>query len=205
MALTDIEQQSLRRHLFFGNISVGAFPYTNDGFQELFSQVIAPNLQTGNDCTGSTAIVAGKTGIVTIVTVDVATGILPRAALFVDVGDDIEEVIVKAVSGLTFTARFSKDHAAGGYPISTVSGESQLRFLLYRADILLQKISSPSLTRKAGLAELDRREVVFFPNNAVLRDTISQYKQVSLQISDIVRVKPAWYYEQSSAGSYTLF
>lgn len=184
MALSDAEVQSLRFHLGYGNVTVGAYPYTPDGFLELFEQVIAPNLAAGDDTSASTTVVAGS---VTTVTVLSLTGIEARGRVVVDVGSDAEIVDVKATSGLTFTARFAKDHS-GTYPISTLSGESRLRLLLADADKVWQTLQSEDITGTAGLKQLGQGEIEWFPGGGVLSETLKHYRSVQSSISSLVRV-----------------
>jgi hypothetical protein len=202
MALTASEVLSLKHHLAYGNIGVGAFPYTSDGFQELFEQVVAPNLIDGNDTTASTVVVAKTVAVVSVLSL---TGIAPRARLIVDVGEDAEMVDVKATGALTFTARFAKAHAAGGWPVSTMSGVSRLRWAMWEADRLWAKLQDSSITKSAGLQSVDRNRVVWFGGNAVLKDVLAAYKACVMTISDIVRVKPSWYYEDQGALTTTNF
>ena len=59
MGLTTDEIEHLRYHLGFGNLDVGAYPYTPDGFFELFTNVIQPYLHEGLETSATTAIRAG--------------------------------------------------------------------------------------------------------------------------------------------------
>lgn len=193
MSLTTSEVQSLRFHLGYGNVTTGAYPYTPDGFYELFRDVIAPNLDTGNDTTGSGTITSGSAGTVTVLSL---TGIVARERIVVDVGDDAEIVVVKATGTLTFAAAFAKDHS-GSYPVSTLSGEQRLRMLLNDADKAWQKAQSSAITKTAGLKQLDRGAIEWFHAGAVLHDTMSHYRSIVQSISDLVRVKPRSFYEGS--------
>lgn len=186
MALTDSEIQSLRRHLGYGNIDIGAYPNTPDGFLELFEQVVAPNLQTGPQTSSTSAV---SVGIATVTPADMS-GIVPNARLIIDTGDDAEIVDVKAVSVTDFVARFTKAHDSSGYPIAVVSGESMLRYLLRSADIAWEKLQSPTISRTAGLKSVGKGEVEWFQGGWVLRDTLAHYRSICTQISDLVRVKP---------------
>ena len=53
MVLTASEVEAIRFHLGYGNINVGAYPYTPDGFYELFTDVVAANLSTGAETTAT--------------------------------------------------------------------------------------------------------------------------------------------------------
>jgi hypothetical protein len=201
MSLTPTEIQSLRFHLGFGQVGVGAFPYTNDGFQEVFEQVIAPNLQSGASTTSATAVVAA--GIATIVLAD-ATGFVAGAPAFVDVGEDCEEVVVRSVAGLNLSARFALVHP-GGYQVALVSGESRLRYLMLQADKVWRTMQSGKVTKTAGLHSLDKGSIVWFQGAQVLKDILSQYQAIAMSISSLVRVKPAWYDEQMGSGVCTAY
>lgn len=184
MALTDSEIQSLRFHLGYGNQDQET-PYTEDGFQAIFEQVIAPGLQTAASTTASTAVTAGTT---TTVTVAAITDIVARAQLVVDVGEDAEVVYVKSVSGLTFTAKFVNAHPASGYPVAVMSGESRLRFLLAKADAAFERLTSGAITKTAGLKQLGKGEIEWFPGGAVLADVRKHYTAICDQIAALVAV-----------------
>ena len=189
MSLSDSEVQSLRFHLGYGNVNgPDAYPYTPDGFQELFA-VIAPAIQTAAETTASTAVTAGSTTTVTVASI---TDIAARTELVIDVADDAEVVIVKSVSGSTFTAAFAKSHPASGYPVAIMSGEARLRMLLWDAGAAWKKAQSSSITKTAGLKQLGRGEIEWFPNGSVLSDTMDHYRSIVWSISALVRVRPAW-------------
>lgn len=187
MALTDSEIQALRFHLGYGNIDVGAYPYTPDGFQYLFESVIAPNLEVVASTTATTSATAGAT---TTVTVGSIASIAAWTQLIVDVGDDAEVVAVRATSGLTFTAYFAKAHTQP-YPVAVSSGEARLRYLLWQADKAWQTLQSSGITKTAGLKQLGQGEIEWFPNGSVLTDTRAHYDSIVESISNLVRVEPA--------------
>ncbi len=189
MALSDSEIQSLRRHLGYGNVSVGAYPYTPDGFYELFTQVIAPNLQTALETSSTTAVTAGTTQSITLGAV---TGIAAYTRLVVDVGDDAEIVTVKAVSGSAVTAAFAKAHTSAGYPVAIESGTSTLRMLLHAADRAYDALVSSKVTSSAGLRSVGQGEVEWFEGGMVLKGVLSAYRAISNEIGYLVRVRPLW-------------
>lgn len=206
MSLTEAEVESLRFHLGYGNIDVGAYPYTPDGFYELFNEVIEPNLTTGEETSATDAITADS---VTEVTPLSMTDIVVAAELVVDVGTDAELVLVKAVTGSTFTARFAKAHSADGYPIAVNSGVARLRMLLHSANTCWQTLQSAAITKTAGLKAIGRKEVEWHPTAGATGSTAGVYKQtlehymgIVRLISQLVRVQPAW--PASSGGSATL-
>lgn len=188
MALTDSEIQSLRFHLGYGNLDVGASPYTPDGFQSLFDDVIAPNLESVATTTASTSTTAGASATVTVGAI---TGIAAWAQVIVDVGDDAEVVAVRSVSGLTFTATFAKTHTQP-YPVAVNSGEARLRLLLWQADKAWQTMQSSSITQSAGLKQLGQGEIEWFPDGSILSDTKSHYMAIVSSIAQLVRVDSAW-------------
>lgn len=200
MALTDSEIQSLRVVLGYGAISTGAYPYTPDGFLEVFEQVVAPNLQSGTMTTSATAITA--VGASTIVLVD-ATDIVARSRLIIDVGPDEETVVVRSVSGTSVSATFAKTHEAAPYPVALESGESQLRSLLASAYAAREKLVSTNAIGVAGLAQAE--DIKWFQEGSggvaggVAGAQLRAYRQIVGQISDLVRVRPRW--EQDRAGS----
>jgi hypothetical protein len=187
--ISDAEKESLRFHLGYGNLDYGAFPYTPDGFKELFEQVIQPNITGGTDTSATTAVTAGSTATVTPLSM---TDITANARLVVDVGDDMEIVTVRAVTVSTFSAKFAKAHPSTGYPISTLSGQSRLRILLAQADTAWQAANGASLGAAAGLKSVDKGDVEWFEGFQVLKDRISHYKSIVMSISSLVRVLPRW-------------
>jgi hypothetical protein len=197
MALSTSEVESLRFHLGFGNISVDAYPYTADGFQALFEQVIAPNLTGSTETTATTAITAGTSATVTPASM---TGIVPYAKLVVDVGDDVELVVVRTVTATTFSAKFTKAHPAAGYPIALMGGHARLRMLLNQADVAWQAMQDASIGATAGLKQVDKGDVEWFPSFQVLKDRTKHYHSIIDQIGMLVRVTPL----HTGAGSQTI-
>jgi hypothetical protein len=185
MALTDSEIHALRFHLGYGNVDVGAYPYTPDNFQYLFESVIAPNLETVASTTASTSTTAGAS---TTVTVGSLTSIAAWTQLIVDVGDDAEIVVARSTSGSTFTAYFTKAHTQP-YPVAVSSGESRLRYLLWQADKAWQTLQSSTITGSAGLRQLGKGEIEWFPGGALLADTTAHYESIADSISALVRVR----------------
>lgn len=187
MALTTSEIESLRHHLGYGNIGAAGAPYSPDTFLELFSQVVSPNLSTGTETSATTAIAAGATVSVTPVSM---TGILAYGTLVVDVGDEAEAVVVKAVSGSAFTAKFAKAHASTGYPVATMSGLARLRLLLWDADASWRSMTDWALTDQAGVKRAD--EVEFFGGGWYLKDRVGHYRSIVSSIASLVQVPPKW-------------
>lgn len=194
MALSTAEIESVRHHLGYGQLDVGSTTYTADGFKELFDQVVNVYLTGSTETTGSTATTAGNAATVTVASI---TGIAAHAQLVVDVGDDIEIVNVKSVSGLTFTARFAKAHTAS-YPVAVMGGHARVRILLHQADKAWQAVQSQNVGASAGLKQVDKGDVEWFPGGQVLKDRLKHYQAIVGQISSLVRVPPAWTNEQSS-------
>lgn len=187
-ALSDSDIESLRCHLGYGNLGTGVYPYTEDGFQELFNDVIAPNLTTGQETSATTAITADATTTVTPVSM---TGIAVYVRLVVDVGDDAEIVQVRSLpSGSTFSAKFAKAHPATGYPIAVLSGVSRLRLLLHSADKAWQAVQSEDITGNAGLKSVGRGAVEWFEGGRVLTETAQHYARIVQEISNLVLVQP---------------
>lgn len=193
-SLSSSEVDSLRHHLQYGNISSDAEPHTPDGFQALFEQVIAPNLTTGAETASASAITQG----LAIVTPVSMVGVVPRATLIVDVGDDAEIASVKGTTGATFSARFQASHPAG-CPIAVMSGTARLRMLLHRADGAWTAIQDPSVGATAGLQSVDKGDVVWQPGGRVVKDRLAHYRSIVDQISSLVRVSPV----RESGGALT--
>lgn len=187
MALSDSEIESLRYHLGYGNIGLGVSMYTPDGFKELFDQIIAPYLTGDTETTATTSIVAGTSATVTPVSM---TGIVPYAKLVIDVGDDVELVMVRSVSVSAFTAKFAKAHPSTGYPVALMGGHARLRLLLNQADNAWQAMQDPSVGATAGLKQVDKGDVEWFQGFQVLKDRLKHYQAIVGQIASLVRVEP---------------
>jgi hypothetical protein len=185
MALTAGEVEALRRHLQYGNIGVGAYPNTPDGFYEVFYDVISPYLSTGTETSATTAIAANTT---TTVTPASMTGIAVYGRLVVDADEAAEVVTVKAVTASTFVAAFKKAHAASGYPIATDSGVARLRLLLNDADKAFATMTGSTITSSAGLKSVGRGAVEWFGAGAVLSAVQQQYRAILDQIASLVQV-----------------
>ena len=187
MALSTTELDALRFHLGYGNITIGAEPYTPDTFHEVFAGVVSPHLSVGDETTSSTAVIAGA---ITVVTPAAMTGIAANVQLVVDVGADAEIVTVQAVTGSTFTARFAKAHASTGYPVATMSGLARLRMLIGFADAAWQSMTSSDVGSVAGLKSVDKGDVVWFEGYRVLRDRLGHYQAIIGSIASLIRVQP---------------
>lgn len=185
MALTSSELESLRYHLGFGNIGLGVSMYTPDGFKELFDNIIGPYLTGDTETTATTTIVAGTNVTVTPVSM---TGIVPYAKLVIDVGDDVELVMVRSVGVTAFTAKFAKAHPSTGYPVAVMGGHARLRLLLNQADNAWQAMQDPAVGATAGLKQVDKGDVEWFQGFQVLKDRLRHYREIINQISSLVRV-----------------
>lgn len=194
--LTNTEVERLRGHLGYGMIQVGGYPWTPDGFFELFYNVIAQYLSSAAETTATTAITANTIAVVTPASM---TGIAVNERLIVDVADDAEIVTVKAVTLTTFTARFLKAHTAAGYPISIDSGVPRLRYLLTQADLAWAALLDKSVGNSSGLKSLAREEVVWFGPYAVLKGKLDHYKAIVLEIARLIRVEPVPYPDERSS------
>lgn len=189
MALSTPEVEALRFHLGYGNLDYGAYPYTPDGFKQLFEQVIGPNLTIGDETTATTAVTAGSTTTVTPVAM---TGIVLMGRLVVDVGDAAETVVVRSVTATTFTAAFALAHPASGYPVCVDSGTTRLRGLLHQADKAWQALQSQDLGAVLGLKSVDKADVVWQDGSqsSVLVQRQKHYRAIVNLISSLVRVTP---------------
>lgn len=184
MALTTIEVESVRFHLGYGNIGLDASPYTPDGYYTLLQDVLIPNLSTGAQTTTSTTVPGAA---VTTVTPAAMTDIVVNARLVVDVGPSVEIVTVRSVTLTTFSAYFARSHS-GSYPIALLSGESRLRMLLNQADAAWQALQDESIGSTAGLKQVDKGDVEWFPGFQVLQDRLAHYKAIVAQIASLLRV-----------------
>jgi hypothetical protein len=192
MTLSTSELDSLRVHLNFGAILVGAVPYTPDGFWQLFEQVISPYLSTGTETTSTTATTAGA---VTAITVADASGFSAYDHAVIDVGDNAEIVQLQATTTgatETLTAKFAIAHSASGYPVATMSGKARLRMLLHDADVAYRALTGQSVGSVAGLKSVDKEDVVWQDGAGgnVLDGRLDHYKMIQAKIADLVQVWP---------------
>jgi len=183
--LTDAEIEELRWHLGWGNISVGGYPHTPDGYFEAIRNVVAEYLTTDEETSATTAITAASTTSVTPVSM---TGIAANVRLLVDAGDEAELVVVKSVTASTFTAKFALAHASSGYPVAIYSGLARLRFLLHQANKAFTTLTGTEITNAAGLKSVGRGAVEWYGNNAKLEALQQHYRNVVMQLSSLVRV-----------------
>lgn len=200
--LTSAEIEAVRFHLDYGNISVGGYPYTPEGYFELFTNVVAEYLTTGAETTAATVVTAD-----TIVTVTPAsmTGITANSRLVIDVDTDRETVVVKSVTATTFTARFAKAHT-GTYPIAVESGVTRLRELIAAADTAYKALTSDDVGAASGVKKVD--EIEFFggaksTGMSVLDGRLAHYRAIVARIASLVRV-PVNCLEQACGGGTQL-
>jgi hypothetical protein len=202
MALTDAEIEDLRYHLGYGNIGVGAYPHTGDGFYEVFFNVVQPYLQEGDSTSSLTAVTAST--ITQVIPLSM-TGIVASAQLVVDVGDDAEIVWVKSVLPSSFFARFAKAHSGDGYPIMVNSGAARCRYMLNEANKAWAYIQSEELSKIGNLKGIGRKEVEWWsPEQAggsAVDRAIEHYRRIVDRLSQLVRIPPAW---GASSGSTRL-
>lgn len=183
--LTDAELEELRWHLGWGNISVGGYPHTPDGYFEAIRNVVAEYLTTEAETSATTAITANTTATVTPVSMtDIATNV----RLVVDVGDDAEVVVVKSTTATTFTAKFTVAHEATGYPVAVFSGLARLRLLLHQANKAFVTLTGSTITKSAGLKSVGRGAVEWYGGGAQYQAIVQHYRGIVMQLSSLVRV-----------------
>lgn len=185
MSLNTAEIESVRFHLGYGNVGNDALPYTDDGFWSIFDSIVSPYLGTGTETSATTAVTAKTTATITPASM---TGIEVYGQLVLDVAEQAEVVVVKAVTATTFTAYCVKAHAATGYPIATMSGKARLRILLHEADLAWRAMTDIGVAKTAGLKSVDKEDVVWFEGRRVSRERFDHYRSVSCSISSLVRV-----------------
>jgi hypothetical protein len=201
-ALTPDEIEVLRYHLGYGNLQVGAYPWTPDGFFELFTNVVKPYLSDGLSTSAATAIDTSAGPVIATLTPGamsasinygqgpITSAIVPGARLIIDCDDDAEIVVVKSTTLTTCTAKFKRTHDASGYPVAVETGTSKLRYLLHRAGRVHEAMFGPLVTATAGLASVDKGEVVWIGQSSVLKGQLDQYRAIVAEISSLVRVDP---------------
>jgi hypothetical protein len=176
------EQESLRHHLQYGNISISAEPYSADGYQNLIA-LLCQNISTASETTLASSATTG----VCVVTPASMSDIVAYAKLVVNVGDDAEIVTVQSLTASTFNARFQRAHAAGTV-LAVWSGTARLRHLLHRADQAWAALQSPEVGSTAGLRSVDKGDIVWDTSAAVLRDRQRHYRAIVAELSSLVRV-----------------
>lgn len=185
MTISTSEIETLRFHLQYGNMQVGAEPYTPDGFQALFTQVIAPNLGISTETTSVTDVTAAAQN--TIVVGD-ATLFAAYGTMVVGVGDAAEIVQIATVSGTSITGYFVNAHT-GPYPVALMSGTARLRMLLHEADAAHAKLTDQEVVASAGLKQVDKGDVEWFNGSGgVLKDRQKHYLSIVGSIASLVRV-----------------
>jgi hypothetical protein len=197
--LTREETESVRFHLGYGNLQVGAYPWTPDGFFELFTNVLAVYLSDGLVTSSTTSISVASGPAVVVVTPAAMSGTLGDGTtssitagqrLIVDCDDDAEIVVVKAVTATTFSARFAKTHTSDGYPVAVESGTARLRYLLHRADRVHEQAMGSMISAVAGIQSVDKGEVVYFGRSGILKATFDQYAAIVAEMASLLRVPP---------------
>lgn len=183
MAITDTEVESIRFHLGYGNIGLGAEPYTSDGYLTLIKDVLIPNLSTAPATSSASPITAGNATVTPVA----MTGIVANARLVVDVGSEVEIVAVRSVTISAFTALFTKSHFAG-VPLAVLSGEARVRMLLNQADTAWQAMQDPSIGATAGLKQVDKGDVEWFQGFQVLKDRLAHYQAIVMQLASLLGV-----------------
>jgi hypothetical protein len=183
--LTDAEIEELRWHLGWGNINVGGYPHTPDGYFEAIRDIVAENLTTEAETSATTAVAANAIAVVTPVSmVDIA----PNVRLVIDAGDEAEVVVVKAVTATTFTAKFTIAHTSAGYPIAIYSGVARLRILLHRANAAFFTLTGTTITKSAGLKSVGRGAVEWYGPGMQMQAILNHYKAIVAELSSLVRV-----------------
>lgn len=199
MTLSTAEIASTRFHLGYGNVSNDGLPYTDDGFWEIFDDIVSPYLETGTETSATTAVTANST---TTITPASMTGIAVYGQLVVDVDDQAEIVTVKAADATTFSAYFANTHAATGYPIATMSGKARLRLLLREADKAWQSMTDAGVSKTAGIKSVDKNDVVWFEGRRVSKERFLHYRAISASISSLVRVPSRYDAYPGAAARY---
>lgn len=133
MALLTSEVARLRYELGYGLIGVGGEPYI--GHAALFEAVIQPYLDGGATTTSATSVVASDTPALATLVLASATGFSVGDAVIVDVDALQERATIRALSGANMGVLLSKAHA-GTYPVTVEGGESIVRAILQRLQVL---------------------------------------------------------------------
>lgn len=186
--LTEPEIEEIRFHTGWGNIAVGAYPATPDGWYEVFHQVVAQYLTAGTETTVTASIATA--GIATCTPASM-TDIAPMGRLVIDVGDAEEVVVVRATTLTTFTATFAKAHT-GPFPIATLSGVSRVRSLLHRINATFESYTGTAVTQAAGLKMVGQGEVEWFGAGATLDTMGSHLLALRRELSSLIRIPLRW-------------
>lgn len=185
MPALESEIERCRYHLGYGCIGLGSQPYTDDGFYNVFHDISAPNLTEFEETTVALAITAG----VVTVTPASMTGIARHVRMVVDVGDDTETIVVRGAGISTFTARFTKDHAAA-CPIAVESGLTEMRELIHSLDKEDKAFKSGTVSQAAGIKQVGRGQIEWFGPYAVEVSKARAYKALVGRLSELLRIEP---------------
>ncbi len=124
MSLTSAEILRLKIELGFNGLSYMAEPWI--GTSQIFTQIIAPYLDSSVTTTSSTAVTAATTPTPIALTLASATGFATGDRVYVDVEDRMESTVIQSLSGAVATVQLSAAHN-GTYRFDRDSGESIVR------------------------------------------------------------------------------
>ena len=184
MTVSVAEIEALRFHLGKGQLGPLSVVYAGNNYYEFFQGVIKDNLSDYASTTATATITSATTVEVTPVSM---TDIVPYARLYVDVGDSLDVVQVKAVGASTFTASFAKAHT-GTFPIQLECGVARLRQLLWSADKAFQAMQASTVTETAGIKQLGQGEIEWFDGTAVLEGKARHYQTIVEELAKLVMI-----------------
>lgn len=186
-ALSDMEVEHLRFLMGYGNLGPMSVPYSPDGFRELFSLVVRPNLSTANETSLVVAVEAGPAEGMQLI--DVA-GIAPGTRLSVDVGEDAEDTVARVVTGVWVTVRLAKPHPLG-CTVAIDSGIQRLRRAMHAAQRAYDLTTTADISQIAGIEQVVG-DVRYFSTSATRQERWRQFISIIDGISALIRVPHKW-------------
>lgn len=156
MAFSEPERAAIaarvRYELGYSAVTIAGEPYFTIAHAP---EVALDALYSGASTTSATAVTSTSTP--TTVTLASGTGFASGVRVHVDAGPRREIVVPQSVSGTSLTAMFSQPHS-GTYLVEVESGESMLRTILAKLDVLHQTIASSFSSGGGALKKVDEVE-----------------------------------------------
>lgn len=145
----------VRMELGYGGLTVTSEPLIGHSF---LPQVAFENLSQGHVTTSSTTVASTDIGTPVALTVADAGTLTAAQQVHLDVGGQLEIVVVQHVAGAVLTMRPAKEHS-GTYTVREESGEARLLWIKAQLEEAHAKVNS--LAGTAGLRSVDKGDVVF--------------------------------------------
>lgn len=160
MALLTSELQRIKIELGYNALTLSALPYAIDGITQIFEQIVAVYLQSGELNSSSTPIgqvmtVPPSPQLVTLTLINTPTKIVQGDRLVVDQDGAQESTHAQVVTASTVQVALVNAHQ-GTYPITVEGGESTARYYLRQCMATADRIArsgSRAGVKKVGEVE----------------------------------------------------